>query len=126
MQEDLLQVPEEESTEKPDNHVEAKPLCQHHELERHSLPGQETEALGEHSSRMLESDQIRRRFQARSLLERRKGRRLLVEKGFGGKKAAATKKPAAEKPSENKPPTEEKNPMRFFDQEFNREFDHLL
>uniref|UniRef100_G1Q709 Uncharacterized protein n=1 Tax=Myotis lucifugus TaxID=59463 RepID=G1Q709_MYOLU len=54
------------------------------------------------------SNQIRMRFQARSLWERRKGRRLLVEKAFGGKKAAATKKPAAEKPTENKPTTEEK------------------
>ena len=40
-QEDSSQSPQEESTEKPENHVEAEPVCKDNAPEHHSSPGQE-------------------------------------------------------------------------------------
>ncbi|KAF3830178.1 hypothetical protein GH733_001603 [Mirounga leonina] len=43
VQEDSSQSPEEQTTEKPENHVEVKPICKVHVPEHHSLPGQESQ-----------------------------------------------------------------------------------
>lgn len=111
MQEDSLQIPEEESTEKPDNHVEAKPLCNDHEPEHHSLQGQETEALGEQSSRMLEVKSDKEAVPGKKPVGEKKGKKAVGRKRLWWKKSAATKKPAAENPTENKPTTGEKKPV---------------
>ncbi|KAF6301863.1 hypothetical protein mRhiFer1_008774 [Rhinolophus ferrumequinum] len=51
----LLNSPEEESTEKPENHVEAKPTCKDHVPEHHSLPGQEPPAPGNNAAAAVEA-----------------------------------------------------------------------
>ena len=43
MQEDSSQSSEEESTEKPENHVEAQPIRKDHEPEHRSSTGQESQ-----------------------------------------------------------------------------------
>jgi hypothetical protein len=60
-QEDSSQSLEEESTEEPENHVEAEPLRQDYAQEYHSLPGQKSQTSCEKagSSSFCTGNQIR-------------------------------------------------------------------
>ncbi|KAK1339179.1 LOW QUALITY PROTEIN: hypothetical protein QTO34_019855 [Cnephaeus nilssonii] len=108
--------PEEESTEKLENHVEAKPifktmrrntiLCQ---AKNHKLRVDKAAAAA------LEAKSDEKGVPGKKPVVGKKGKKAVgrkkQKKPLVGKKAAATKKPAAEKkPAEKKPTTEEKKP----------------
>ncbi|KAF6323423.1 hypothetical protein mRhiFer1_008400 [Rhinolophus ferrumequinum] len=111
--EDSLQSPEEESTEKPENHVESKPTWKDHVPERQSSPGSSGWIKQQQQQQRKKPKLMRRGFQARGQQPGRKERRLVMLRSrisfwWGEKNATAPKKPAAEKPAEKKPTTEEK------------------
>lgn len=109
MQGDLLQSPEEESTEKPENHVEAKSICKDHVLEHQSLAGWEPQLQVDKAAAALEakSDDMGSNEKPRVEKKGKKTIGIMKQKkhlvGGGGGEAATTKKPEAEKkPTEKK------------------------
>lgn len=90
MQEDSWQRPEEESKEEPENHIEAKSICEDHAWEQHSSPGQELQTLDGYGSRKLRS-QIRWEVgsgrEAHGRKEGKEGYWCAEEETFGGKKS---------------------------------------
>ncbi|ELK31085.1 60S ribosomal protein L4 [Myotis davidii] len=108
MQEGSLRSPEEESTENPENHVEAKTLCKDHTLGHHSLPGQEPQLLVDRAAAAeLEAKSDEKGIPGKKAVGLEKQKEPLV-----GKKAAGTKKPAAEKKAVEKKPTTEEGSLR--------------
>ncbi|KAF6390757.1 ribosomal protein L4 [Rhinolophus ferrumequinum] len=111
-QEDSSQSPEEESTEKPENHVEAKLYAKTmyqntilHQIKNHKLQVDKATAVLE-----VKSDETG--LPGKKSVAGKKGKKavgVMKQKTLVGKEAAATKKPEAEKkPAKKKPTTEEK------------------
>ncbi|KAK2101921.1 hypothetical protein P7K49_019588 [Saguinus oedipus] len=120
-QEDSSQSPKEEPTEKPENHVEAKPIAKTmrrntilRQARNHKLQVNKAAAT---AAAALEAKSDEKGVAGKKpVVVSKKGKKAAVgvkkqKKPPVGKKAAATKKPALEKkPAKKKLPTEEKKP----------------
>lgn len=118
MQGDLLQSPEEESTEKPENHVEAKSICKDHVLEHQSLAGWEPQLQVDKAAAALEakSDDMGSNEKPRVEKKGKKTIGIMKQKkhlvgGGGGKLPLPRSQKLKRSRQKRKPTTEEKKPV---------------